>query len=612
MTSLENVILPIFPEQAGDNIQCLSNSSRNEKFLELLQNNVNVISSGSYNTVIEIPETPYLLRIMHWNKEYGPAANPNSMYYIITNMELKGLKVQSDFYKNCQENCQDYTCEVCEYGKFKLKQQVVVGNKKYIKKGVYAIIKYCGVSLDEYRNDKLYPKWRNTMKQPNFKGKELNVVKLIKENKIISKCLNALKCLHNEPHEYIHRDIKIENIMIQEVPGRNPTEGDDHKAPSVQEIQCKLIDFGFAEIKDVDMNEGNAFRGTAMHFHPNSIDCLYNKNCKPITPNIDIWALGMTFVRLVFPDKVLNGVDLIKSGCNILKSKPNEGVKIHDYPICDYSSMPDLIQIIKYFKIIIEDKNDMVNSNEFIYLLYVIFYERCSNINTILKCNFLQTKKSAQRNAEEGEALQWVKSNDIIEPNDLILYNDSKIYTSSLYRQSLILKKKSKYLKQWRERSVKFTIKNEAPYLLFYKGQKKTFEFNLTNCTVNKGVEKPDDLYEFSISNPSATNTLHLRVGSANYEAWKNFIENFIKREIDLYNKKNPKEKINNPVSLSDCSFIKTCFHEDDYNTSYLGGGRKKTKKRINKRYLKKTRRRKHKKRKRKTMYKKKLYTRKR
>ena len=94
MTSLKNVILPIFPKQAGDNIQCLSNSSRNEKFLELLQNNVNVISSGSYNTVIKIPGTPYLLRIMHWNKEYGYASNPNSMYYTITNMELKGLKVQ--------------------------------------------------------------------------------------------------------------------------------------------------------------------------------------------------------------------------------------------------------------------------------------------------------------------------------------------------------------------------------------------------------------------------------------------------------------------------------------------------------------------------------------
>ena len=49
--------------------------------------------------------------------------------------------------------------------------------------------------------------------------------------------------------------------------------------------------------------------------------------------------------------------------------------------------------------------------------------------------DFLQKKNSAER-----KALHWVRSNDIIEPNDLILYNN-EIYTSSLYSQSLILKK---------------------------------------------------------------------------------------------------------------------------------------------------------------------------
>ena len=65
--------------------------------------------------------------------------------------------------------------------------------------------------------------------------------------------------------------------------------------------------------------------------------------------------------------------------------------------------------------------------------------------------------------------------------------------------------------------------------------------------------------------------------------------------------KNNLQEDANGNISWDSCT---------PSSSSGTSGGRKKTKKRINK-HLKKTRRRKHKKRKRRTMYKKKIYTRK-
>lgn len=590
----------------GECTNYLNGSDRNEKFLELLtDNNVN-ISSGSYNTVINNPNIQYLLRIMHWKEEYEPnhksvnysdVKTGEEKLYNIIDMETNGLQVQSKIY----DIYQNLTCQVCDYGTFELTHPFTLKNNNTIKKGVYAILVKYGVSLNEYRNNKL-----------NQEVKKLDVVKWIKENKIISKCLRALKILHH--NNYIHGNINADNIVIQEV--------ENH---SSLELQCKLIDFAFVKEKNTAIDKTqlyNSPREMRGNLHPDIIDCAFAIPCKKfITPNIDIWALGMTLVKLVFNINPDEDNQFVKTGCTRIYDSMNDSLK-------NWTLKPDLIEIIKHFKQIIKDKNDVDNINddvdninEFIYLLYVIFYVKESNIDNILKCNFFNEIK----NEDDKKALSFVESNGIIEPTDFILHNNN-IYKSSLYKQPLIVEKKSKHLQQWRKRSVKFTIKNNNPYLLFYNGQKQTVKFNLTDCAVETSVKKPK---EISISNRSKRNTLHLRVG--NDKAWKNFIENFIKKQINLKSQKGIVL-----VNVSDCSFLKTCLHENITNTGRYatktlswdnctdsgsagtqrrvktGGGRKKTNKGNNKRYLKKTRRRKDKKRKRKTMYKKKLYTRKR
>lgn len=613
-----NINLDIHSETNIENVEL-----KKKIFGELFNSSNSNIKSGSFNTVIEIPDTRYLLRMMHWNHyEYGMTLyNRNNSYLESVKNELEGLKVQSEIY----DKCSDYACKVYEYGIFQLnkpvkKRDAVKKRDKTIIKGVYAILEDCGVRLDDYiwgEHESLTPDV---------------LIKEAKKTNFIMGCLQALKCLH-EQCQYIHRDIKNDNIVIQNVNGK---------------IQCKLIDFGLVTKIDEYMNQGNAIEGTPYYLHPDSIDCRLNTNCKEFNSHIDIWALGMTLFFLVFGNVFENTKrkHLIKSGCNTIGISPLKYKRV-----CDWSYIPDLIKITEYLKMKIDNHN-MNDMNEFIYLLNIIFYQKKS-INEILKCNYLKLNEDMRESFRprqiditdyENKALVWVNSSNIIEPNGPIkLDSDTVLYISRLYGYPLILEKKSEVLRQWRPRWFNFIIKNDGPYLLFYKALGKIEtkhnyineieklkknkdsheEFKLSHNTKVKVVNKEKN--EISISNEDKT----LRLRIYNIDIWINFINEFINSKIELNNNLNTKEW--KEYNIKDCSFIKTCLHEDengniswdDCNTSVVSGestapveasvgGRKKTKKRINKRYLKKTRRRKHKKRKRKTMYKKKLYTRKR
>ena len=628
----DNINLDIHSEKKIENVEL-----KKKIFGELFNTSNSNIKSGSFNTVIKIPDTTYLLRMMHWkHREYGMDLDSrNNSYQKCVKNELEGLKVQSEIY----DECSDYTCNVYEYGKFQLKNAVNKSDKTIIK-GVYAILEDCGVRLDDY----IWGEHENLT--PDV------LIKEAKKTNFIMGCLQALKCLH-EHCKYIHRDIKLDNIVIQEVNGK---------------IQCKLIDFGLVTKIGENMNQDNAIKGTPYYLHPDSIDCRLNTNCKPFNSHIDIWALGMTLFFLVFGDVFKNTSrtkHLIKSGCNTIGISP---LKHRD--VCVWSYIPDLIKITEYLKMQI-DIHNMNDINEFIYLLNIIFYQK-KNIDDILECNYLKLNQDMRESFrpsqiditdDENKALVWVNSNNIIEPNGPIKRDsDGVLYRSRLYGNPLILEKKSEALKQWRPRWFNFTIKNDGPYLLFYKALGKIeTKHNYIN-EIEKLKKKKESHEEFklsqvkvvnkkkneiSISNEQATHpgrsvdivgklknwagldkTLRLRI--YNMHIWIKFIKKFINRKIELYNLNTKEWK---EYTINDCSFIKTCLHEDvngniswdNCNTSAVsgehtgdvleevsGGGRKKTKKGNNKRRLKKTRRRKHKKRKRKTMYKKKLYTRKR
>jgi len=107
---------------------------------------------------------------------------------------------------------------------------------------------------------------------------------------LLRQCIAAVAHMHD--HGVIHRDIKLENILLESTPK------DDEK---YQDIRLKIIDFGLAKSFGDGCGErgtAHTFFGTVGYISPEMMDR------KSYTKAVDVWALGVvTFVLLcgVFP-----------------------------------------------------------------------------------------------------------------------------------------------------------------------------------------------------------------------------------------------------------------------------------------------------------------------
>eukprot|EP00514_Thraustochytrium_sp_LLF1b_P003038 CAMPEP_0184523706 /NCGR_PEP_ID=MMETSP0198_2-20121128/9050_1 /TAXON_ID=1112570 /ORGANISM="Thraustochytrium sp., Strain LLF1b" /LENGTH=347 /DNA_ID=CAMNT_0026914801 /DNA_START=485 /DNA_END=1528 /DNA_ORIENTATION=+ len=111
----------------------------------------------------------------------------------------------------------------------------------------------------------------------------------------LRQCISAVAHMHE--HNVIHRDIKLENILLESSP-----EGKEY-----HEIQLKIIDFGLSKsFEDAMRDKGQGFSlrttttffGTAGYISPEMM------KRKEYTQAVDVWSLGVvTFVLLcgVFP-----------------------------------------------------------------------------------------------------------------------------------------------------------------------------------------------------------------------------------------------------------------------------------------------------------------------
>ena len=84
----------------------------------------------------------------------------------------------------------------------------------------------------------------------------------------------ALKYLH-ETKQLLHRDLKVENILVEKVDEDN------------DKVYIKLIDFGFATLLDSDQETLTTQMGTITSYAPEIIQR------EPVTDKVDIWAAGV-------------------------------------------------------------------------------------------------------------------------------------------------------------------------------------------------------------------------------------------------------------------------------------------------------------------------------
>ena len=90
---------------------------------------------------------------------------------------------------------------------------------------------------------------------------------------ILTQISHALKFLHSR--NYIHCDIKLENVMLKEVVGDDSTE----------RITAKLADFGLAQ-REAEAQRGGKTGGTLGYLAPEVVAG------QPCSTASDIWSLG--------------------------------------------------------------------------------------------------------------------------------------------------------------------------------------------------------------------------------------------------------------------------------------------------------------------------------
>lgn len=118
---------------------------------------------------------------------------------------------------------------------------------------------------------------------------------------ILGQVMQGLRIIHEK--NYIHRDIKSENVLI--------------KTTEKGRI-FKIADFGFA--RPVKSGTASTVCGTQKYMAPEILKNL------PYTRSVDIWALGVLFFFMLFADYPFKGHDLLFD----IEKKCLNGFKLKD------------------------------------------------------------------------------------------------------------------------------------------------------------------------------------------------------------------------------------------------------------------------------------------
>ena len=103
--------------------------------------------------------------------------------------------------------------------------------------------------------------------------------------------LSGLAYLHS--NNIIHRDLKLENILIKEIEKSKETNEDL--------FVLKIIDFGTAKIFDKN-KKANAIVGSSYYIAPEVLNKKYNREC-------DLWSAGVILYMFIVGEPPFNGKD---------------------------------------------------------------------------------------------------------------------------------------------------------------------------------------------------------------------------------------------------------------------------------------------------------------
>ena len=109
---------------------------------------------------------------------------------------------------------------------------------------------------------------------------------------IFKQLLSGLAYLHS--HNIVHRDLKLENILIQDI--------EKSKTTGEELFNIKIIDFGTARIFDNKKRKPQSIVGSSYYIAPEVLKQKYNKEC-------DLWSVGVILYMFIVGHAPFDGVD---------------------------------------------------------------------------------------------------------------------------------------------------------------------------------------------------------------------------------------------------------------------------------------------------------------
>ncbi|KAA6393251.1 MAG: putative serine/threonine protein kinase [Streblomastix strix] len=120
---------------------------------------------------------------------------------------------------------------------------------------------------------------------------------------LMKQILEGMRAFHKE--DLVHRDIKCDNILL-------------HSPPGSGRVYAKISDFGFAKYEDLT-HEQTYTAGTITYMAPEIF-----KKPLVVTQKVDIYALGITFYKLVTHKYPVNKATLEEQGKKLAQLKSIE------------------------------------------------------------------------------------------------------------------------------------------------------------------------------------------------------------------------------------------------------------------------------------------------
>ena len=254
--------------------------------------NQQFVASGAFNSVFKIDmdnDKHIVVRLTKYRKDINQRNR-------IMQDEINGLHFQ-----RAVEKCPNI-CNVYDYGKFDIKGGELPAfldplSEQTSLVGVYGILEYNELSLYDYITNNVTStgfKYSLEYSKKELHGKQYlelqggtnNTIEFHKKVRFVAELkeqlFSALECIHR--NNYLHMDLKSENIMLKNYPNLD----------DMNTVQIKLIDFGLSCKKNEKRTD---LRGTSLYLPPKK----WTTDSTKFTTEWDIWATGRILYECLFP-----------------------------------------------------------------------------------------------------------------------------------------------------------------------------------------------------------------------------------------------------------------------------------------------------------------------